>query len=48
MGDTEPSNNTLHETKHTKSSTLSYKIGLNPVVTSYLVDWIERARNIPG
>ena len=36
MGDTEPSNKTLHKTKHTKSSILScYEVGLGPVATFY-------------
>ena len=46
MGDIEPSDNTLHKTKHTSSSILSYKVGLDLLATSYLVGWIERTRNI--
>ena len=41
MGDTKPSNNTLHKTKHTKNSILSFQAGLDPVATSYLVHWTE-------
>ena len=41
MGDTEPSANTLHKTKYPRGSTLSYRVGLDPVATSYLVGWIE-------
>ena len=37
----EPPNNMLHKAKHTISSILSYRIGLDPIVTSYLVGWIE-------
>ena len=37
MGDTEPSNITLHKTKHTNSSILSCRVELDPVATSYLV-----------
>ena len=48
MGDTKPSDNTLHKTKHTRTSTLSYRVGLDPVAASYFVAWIERTRNIPG
>ena len=48
MGDTKPSDNTLHKSKHTGSSTLSYRVGLDPVATSYFVASIERTRNIPG
>ena len=40
--DTEPSDNTLYKTKHTRSSILSYRVGLDPIATSYLVDWIEK------
>ena len=47
-GDTEPSDNTLYKTKHTRSSILSYRVGLDPIATSYLVGWIEKTRNIPG
>ena len=31
MGDTKASNNTLHETKHTGSSILSCRVGLDPI-----------------
>ena len=48
MGDIEPSDNTLNKTKHTRSSILSYRVGLDPIATSYLVGWIEKTRNIPG
>ena len=48
MGDTKPSNNMLHKSNHTRSSILSYRVGLDPVQTSYLVGWIERTRNIPA
>ena len=37
MGDTEPSDNTLYKTNRTRSGTLSYTIGQDPVATSYLV-----------
>ena len=47
MGDTEPSDNTLYKAKHTRSSKVSYGVGLDPVATSYLVGWIERTHNIP-
>ena len=47
MGDTEPSDNTLHKTKHTRSSILSYRVGLDIVAIPYHVGWIERTRNIP-
>ena len=46
MEDTEPSNNALHKTKHTKSSILRYGIGLDPVATSCLVGWIKRAHKL--
>ena len=42
MGDTEPSDNTLHKIKQTRSSILIDKVGLDPVATSYLVGWIKR------
>ena len=42
----ELSNNTLHKTTHTRSS-ISYRVGLDPDATSYLVCWIERTRNFP-
>ena len=48
MGDTEPPNNMLHKAKHTSSSILSYRVGLDPNATSYLVGWIEWACNILG
>ena len=32
MGDTKPSNNTLHKAKRTRGSILSYGIGLHPVL----------------
>ena len=47
-GDTETSNNTLHITKHTSSSILSYRVGLDPIATFCLEGWIERTQNIPG
>ena len=40
-GRTKPSNNMLHKAKHTSSSILSYRVGLDPVATSYLLGWIE-------
>ena len=49
MGDTEPSNKTLHKTKHTKSSILScYEVGLDPVATFYLAGWMGKTQKIPG
>ena len=48
MGDIEPLDNTLYKTKHTRSTILSYRVGLDPIATSYLVGWIEKTRNIPG
>ena len=48
MGDIKTSDNILYKTKHTKSSILSYRVGLDPIATSYLVGWIEKTRNIPG
>ena len=48
MGDIEPSDNTLYKTKHIRSSILSYRFGLDPIATSYLVGWIENTRNITG
>ena len=48
MGDIEPSDNTLYKIKHTRSSILSYRVGLDPIGTSYLVGWNEKTRNIPG
>ena len=52
MGDTEPhpppqKKNMLHKAKHTSSSILSYRIGLDPVATPYLEGWIEWTCNIP-
>ena len=35
-------------TKHPRSSTLSYRVGLDPFASSYLVVCIERTHNIPG
>ena len=35
MGNTETSHNMLLKTKHTRSSKLSYRVGLDPVATSY-------------
>ena len=46
--DTKPSNNMLYKKKHTKSSMLSYGVGLDLVATSYIVGWIEKTRNVPG
>ena len=48
MGGIEPSDNTLYKTKHTRISIFSYRVGLDPVATFYLVGWIEWTRNIPG
>ena len=48
MGDPEPSDNMLQKTKHPRRSTLGYRVGLDPVTTSYLVGCIERTRNITG
>ena len=36
-GGYEPLNNTLHKANHTSSSILNYRVGLDPVATSYLV-----------
>ena len=41
MGDTEPPNNMLPKAKHTNSSILSYRVGLDPIAKSYLVGWIK-------
>ena len=41
MEDTEPRNNMLHKAKHTSSSMFSYRVGLDPIATSYLAGWIE-------
>ena len=48
MGNTEPSDNTLHKTKHTSFSILSYSFGLNPVATPCLIGSIEKTRKVPG
>ena len=37
MGYTETPNNMLHNAKHTSSSILSYRIGLDPIASFYLV-----------
>ena len=42
MGNTEPPNNMLPKAKHTSSSILSCRVGLDPIATSYLVAWIKR------
>ena len=34
MGDTKPSNNMLHKTKHTRNSILSYRVPLDLVAAS--------------
>ena len=36
MGDMEAPNNMLPKGKHTSSSILSYRVGLDPITTSYL------------
>ena len=41
MADTEPPNNMLPKATHTSSSILSYRVGLDPIATSYLVGWIK-------
>ena len=41
MGDTEPPNNMSPKAKQTSSGILSYRIGLDPISTSYLVGWIK-------
>ena len=41
MGGTEPPDIMLPKAKHTSSSILSYRIGLDPIATSYLVRWIS-------
>ena len=41
MGDTETPNNMLPKAKHTSSSILSYRVGLDPIATSYLAGWIK-------
>ena len=43
-----PSNNSLYKTKHTSSSILSCRVGLDPIATSYLGGSIERTHNVPG
>ena len=48
MGDTELPNNKLHKTKHTSGSILNYRVGLDPIATSFLVGWIERNLNRPA
>ena len=48
MVDTKPSINMLHKTYHTKSCILSYRVGSDPVTTSFLVGWIKKTRNIPS
>ena len=48
MVDTESWKNTLHRTNLTKSSILSYGVGLNPAATSYLVVLIKRTSSITG
>ena len=48
MGDIEPSVNTSYKTKHTRSNMLSYRVGLDPIATFYLVGWVEKTPNIPG
>ena len=37
MGDTEPSNTMLHKNKHTTSSILSYRVGLDPIATGLIL-----------
>ena len=44
MGDTEPPNNMLPKAKHTSSSILSYRVGLDPIATSCLAGGL----NEPG
>ena len=41
MGDTEPSDNMFRKAKHTSSSILSFRVGLDPITTSYLLRWIK-------
>ena len=48
MGDNEHPNKMLHKAKHTSSSILSYRAGLDPITTFYLVAWIEWSCNIHG
>lgn len=47
MGDTEPPKNRLRKIKHTRSSILGYRVGLDTVATSYLVGSNEKTHNIP-
>ena len=42
MKDTKTSNNTLHKTKHTRSSVPSYRVVLDPVAISYLTVGLKR------
>ena len=35
------------KSNHTRSTMLSYRVGLDPVAASYLVGWIESSCNIP-
>ena len=44
MGDTEPLNNMLPKAKRTSISILSYRIGLDPIATSFYVGWIVTHR----
>ena len=48
MGGTKPPNNMLHKVKHTSCSMLSYRVGLDPIATSYPLDWIEWTCNVLG
>ena len=48
MEDVEPLDNKSYKTKHTRSTILSYRFGLDPIATSYPLGWIEKTRNIPG
>ena len=41
MGDTKHPNNMLPKAKHTSSSILSYRVGLDPIATSYAAGWIK-------
>ena len=41
MGDVKPPNNMLPKAKHTTSSILNYRVGLDPIAAPYLVGWIE-------
>ena len=40
-GRTEPPKYMLPKAKHTSSNILSYRVGLDPIATSYLVGWIK-------